>query len=88
MSEGLKVWFSNLIEKKSKFMAIIGILFTCSFLSLLMYQIIQVNYFFGRNKISIEVYERVVTNYFAYLVSLVTTIILFYYKTEKNNENS
>lgn len=87
MSEGIKIWFTNLIEKKNKFMALIGVLFTGSFLSLLMYQIIQVNYFFGKNKIQIEVYERIVTNYFAYLVSLVTIIILFYYKTEKTNDN-
>lgn len=87
MKENFKAWFSNLIDKKNKFMALIGIMFTASFLSLLMYQVVQINYFFGKKRIVLEVYERIISSYFDYLVTLVTIIILFYYKNEKDNEN-
>ncbi len=88
MKENFKAWFSNLIDKKNKFMALIGIMFTLSFLSLLIYQIVQINYFFGKKRIVLEGYERIITSYFGDIVTLVTIIILFYYKNEKENENN
>lgn len=58
MSDGLKVWFTSLFNRKNTFMALVGWMIITTMLTMDFYQLIQINYFFGRGKVDMDAYER------------------------------
>jgi hypothetical protein len=58
MSENLRNWFASLINKKNTFMALVGWMIITTMLVVDFYQLIQINYFFGKGKVDMDAYER------------------------------
>jgi hypothetical protein len=79
MSENIKQWFTELLNKKNTFMALVGWVIIVSFIILIFYQIIQVNYFFGKSKIYVEVYERMIKECMTYLKELGMIALMYYF---------
>lgn len=71
-------------------MSWIGAVFISFYLFSSFYDMIQMNYFFNKGKIDVEVYERLKLSYFRDLYTIVTIIVLHFYKNanDKQNENN
>lgn len=82
---------TKLIEffrSKSSFMSGVGGLFVVFYLGSYFYQMIQINFFFSKSKISPEIFERVVTDANQHLIDIVMIIVLFFFKGNSLDNNN
>ena len=79
----MKQWvIDNIFNGKSKFMSFLGAVFVVVFLSIVISQMSYWNYYMSRNKITIEVYERMVTGAMKDLFSIIMMIVAFYFRND------
>jgi uncharacterized membrane protein YjfL (UPF0719 family) len=78
------------LQKRSSFMAMVGWTLIASMILLDFYELIQLNYFFGKNKLVIENYERLVSLILTQLKEHSMIALLYYFgqKTLQKNEDS
>ena len=74
------------IDGKSKFafMSWIGGIFIISFILNITYLLVQMNYFFAKGKIEIEIYERIITSFISALHSIVTIVVMYFFAKNTN----
>jgi hypothetical protein len=84
MSEDLKSWFTALFHKKNTFMALVGWMIITTMLVVDFYQLIQINYFFGKGKIDMDAYERLSGLIISGLKEHSIMALLYYFGTKAN----
>jgi uncharacterized membrane protein YjfL (UPF0719 family) len=78
------------LQKRSSFMAMVGWFLITSMILMDFYELIQLNYFFGKTKIEIQNYERLVFLIINQLKEHSMIALLYYFgqKTLQKNEDS
>ena len=69
-------------SSKLSFMAWIGSVFIITYLIINIYQMVQLNYFFAKGKVSEEVFERLIGGNIKDLLEIVMIIVLFLFKNQ------
>lgn len=76
------------LKSRTTFMSAIGGLFILFYLCSYSYQLVQINYFFIKGRLTLEVFERVITDSNEKLMNIVMIIVLFFYKGSSTNSNN
>ena len=79
-------WVTENVQSKFSFMASMGWAFIGTYLIIILYQLIQYNWFFAKEKMTIEIYERLTMSINHDLLSIVMIIVLFFFKSQGANE--
>ena len=83
----MKQWIiENIFQGRARFMSFIGTVFVCMYLVVTFYQISYWNIYMSKGKMTLEIYERMVTGSLQNLFSIIIMIVAFYFRSDEKKE--